>query len=115
LLAQPQFVNAPRECLEPDLIGPFGREGMDVYSLHGLNIFHQHNANEPTSAKAAWLTGRLFGFLRWRKRPASLDRVFRPDIFRRAQKLLPAELRASFKMPSTKVERAALCAQPAHR
>jgi len=95
LLAQPQFVNAPIECLEPDLVGPFGPQDSRIHSLHGLNIFHRCRANEPTAARAAWLTGRLFQFLRWRTRPPALNRAFRPDIFRRAQRLLPENLRSS--------------------
>jgi ABC-type nitrate/sulfonate/bicarbonate transport system substrate-binding protein len=89
MLAQARYVNAPVECVEPGLIGPFGQEGAKVPSLHGLNIFHRNRANEPTSAKAAWLTGRLFAFLRWDVRPVALNGVFRADIFKRAWRLLP--------------------------
>lgn len=98
LLARPQFVNAPRECLEPGLVGPFGPEGAAPGSLHGLNIFHRCKANEPSASKAAWLTGRLFELLRWRVRPAALRTVFRPDIFRRAQQLVPEEVFAAAKL-----------------
>jgi ABC-type nitrate/sulfonate/bicarbonate transport system substrate-binding protein len=94
LLARPQFVNAPSECLEPGLVGPFGPEDARLKSLYGLNIFSRCSANEPSAAKAAWLTGRLFELLRWRNRPKTLDSVFRPDIFRRARKLLPKDLGA---------------------
>jgi two-component system, oxyanion-binding sensor len=95
ILAQPRFVNAPPECLEPDLVGPFGPENSQIHSLHGLTIFHRARANEPTAAKAAWLTGQLFKFLRWTRRPGSLTGVFRPDIFQRAQKLIPEDFRCS--------------------
>ena len=95
LLAQPQFINAPIECLEPDLVGPFGAEGSHIHSLHGLNIFHRCRANEPAAAKVSWLTGRLFEFLRWRTRPQAFNRTFRADIFRRARSLLPEDLRSS--------------------
>jgi ABC-type nitrate/sulfonate/bicarbonate transport system substrate-binding protein len=84
MLAQARFVNAPVECLRPGLAGPFGAEGSHVHSLYGLNLFARCRASEPTAVKAAWLTGRLFEFLRWGARPAGLKRVFRPDIFRRA-------------------------------
>jgi ABC-type nitrate/sulfonate/bicarbonate transport system substrate-binding protein len=90
LLSQPQFVNAPAECLEPGLVGPCGPEKSGVHSLHGLNIFHRGAANEPTAARAHWITGRLYNFLRWQHRPAGLRSVFRPDIFRRARKLMLA-------------------------
>ena len=91
LLAQPRFVNAPSECLEPGIQGPFGPEDAQIPSLYGGNIFYRGRANEPTAAKAAWLTGRLFSFLRWETRPRALDGVFRPDIFRHAQRFLPKE------------------------
>jgi len=91
LLAQPRFVNAPVECLEPGIIGPFGPEDSQIRSLYGANIFCRGRANEPSAAKAAWLTGKLFSFLRWETRPRGLDHVFRPDIFRRAQRFLPKE------------------------
>ncbi len=94
LLAQPRFVNAPLECLRPGLQGPFGSEDSRVRSLFGLNVFHQCRANQPSAAKAAWLTSRLFDFLRWNVRPPGLDRVFRPDIFRRAQRLVPKDFRS---------------------
>ena len=91
LLAQPRFVNAPSECLEPGLVGPFGPEDDRVRSLHGLNIFHRCGANEPSATKAAWLTGRLFELLRWRVRPLGIKNVLRPDIFKRARRFLPED------------------------
>jgi ABC-type nitrate/sulfonate/bicarbonate transport system substrate-binding protein len=87
MLAQPRYVNAPMDCLRPDLVGPFGVEGSPVHSPHGLNIFHRGRANEPTAVKAAWITGELFKFFRWPTRPSGLNHIFRPDIFRRAQEL----------------------------
>jgi two-component system, oxyanion-binding sensor len=99
LLAQPRFVNAPAECLEPGLVGPFGPKASPVRTLHGLNLFHRARANEPTAAKATWLTGRLYEFLRWTSRPAGLDKVFRPDMYRRALKLVPDEARGGASAP----------------
>jgi two-component system, oxyanion-binding sensor len=103
LLAQPRYVNAPAECLEPGLVGPFGPKDSQVHSLHGLNVFYRARANEPSAAKAAWLTGRLYEFLRWAPRPAGLNGVFRPDIYRRALRLLPSEIRGG--APAEKLER----------
>jgi ABC-type nitrate/sulfonate/bicarbonate transport system substrate-binding protein len=93
ILARPQFVNAPIECLRPGLVGPFAPEDAHIRSLYGLNIFHRSRANAPVAAKAAWLTRRLFDFLRWNSRPAGLNGAFRPDIFRRAQRLVKGDLR----------------------
>ncbi len=88
LLSQPQYVNAPVECLEPGLIGPYEPVKGKVHSLHGLNLFHRDGANEPTAARANWVTARLYEFLRWQKRPVALDNVFRRDIFRNAHQLM---------------------------
>ncbi len=88
LLSQPQYVNAPVECLEPGLIGPCETEKGGVASLHGLNIFHRADANEPSATRANWITSRLYQFLRWQTRPAGLNNVFRRDIYKRAQKLV---------------------------
>jgi hypothetical protein len=54
--------------------------------LHGLNIFHRNRANDPTASKAAWITGRLYEFLRWDARPAALDTVFDRAAFLRARR-----------------------------
>jgi ABC-type nitrate/sulfonate/bicarbonate transport system substrate-binding protein len=90
LLSMPQYVNAPVECLEPSLVGPFGPADGLIQSLHGLNIFHRHNANDPTAARAASITARVYEFLRWDRRPAGLDKVFRRDIYRRGLAVMKA-------------------------
>jgi ABC-type nitrate/sulfonate/bicarbonate transport system substrate-binding protein len=92
LLAQPRYVNAPADCLEPGLVGPFGPTESQIHALHGLNVFSRARANEPSAVKSAWLTGGLYEFLRWTSRPAGLKGVFRPDIYRRALRLVPREI-----------------------
>jgi ABC-type nitrate/sulfonate/bicarbonate transport system substrate-binding protein len=92
LLAQPRFVNAPPECLQPGLVGPFGPKDAHAGEFDELNIFQRGRANQPTGAKAKWLTGRLFEFLRWSVTPPGLKEVFRPDIYRRAQQWLPKDI-----------------------
>jgi len=86
LLALPQYVNAPIECFEASLLGPAELGNNPIHALHGLNIFHRYRANDPTTSKAAWITGRLYEFLRWDSRPAALDTVFQRDIFQRAKR-----------------------------
>lgn len=86
LLALPQYVNAPIECFESSLLGPAGLGNGTIQSLHGLNIFYRNRANDPTASKAAWITGRLYEFLRWVARPATLDTVFDRDAFLRARR-----------------------------
>src|ERR1039457_762509 len=92
LLAKPRYVNAPADCLEPGLVGPFGPTESQIHALHGLNVFSRARANEPSAVKSAWLTGGLYEFLRWTSRPAGLKGVFRPDIYRRALRLVPREI-----------------------
>jgi len=87
ILAEPQYVDAPLECLQPGLIGPFGVEDSGIFSLHGLHVFNRCRANAPTTARAAWIIRRFHDYLRWRVRPPSLDKIFRPDIFKRAQQI----------------------------
>jgi len=87
ILAAPQYVDAPVECLRPGLVGPFGHVGNGVFSLHGLHVFNRCRANAPTAARAGWITRRFHNYLRWRVRPPGLDQIFRPDIFKRAEQL----------------------------
>jgi ABC-type nitrate/sulfonate/bicarbonate transport system substrate-binding protein len=88
ILARPEFVNAPIECLRSGLVGPCDAEGSEVHSLHGLNIFQSYRANEPTRSRASWITGQLHRFFRWKARPAGFDDIFRRDIYLRAKALV---------------------------
>jgi ABC-type nitrate/sulfonate/bicarbonate transport system substrate-binding protein len=90
LLALPQYVNAPLECFEASLLGLSDLDETSIQSLHGLNIFHRYRANDPTTSKAAWITGRLYEFLRWDSRPATLDTVFDREVFLRARRRIGA-------------------------
>lgn len=83
LLALPQYVNVPADCLEATLLEPasFGLP----HPANSSPIFHRDRANDPTAAKAAWITGRLYEFLRWVARPAAMNNVFQRSIFHRAQ------------------------------
>jgi ABC-type nitrate/sulfonate/bicarbonate transport system substrate-binding protein len=92
LLALPQYVNAPIECFEASLLGPADLGDNSIHPLHGLNIFHRYRANDPTTSKAAWITGRLYEFLRWDARPAALETVFLRDNFLRAKRKLTSKV-----------------------
>lgn len=85
-LARPQYVNAPAECIESGLAGLLQGKHSKNHSLEGLNIFQRHRANEPTAARAAWITGQLHRFFRWKTRPTGFEGIFRPDIFRNARR-----------------------------
>lgn len=93
LLARREYVNAPAECIRLGLMGPVRATDNSIYPLGGLNIFHNYCANEPTTAKADWITSQLYKFFRWTRRPAAIDGVFCRDIFRRAQKLAARQAR----------------------
>ena len=92
LLARPQFVNAPVECLQPGLHGPFGLHDAPECFPEGVHVFYQGEATKPSPAKASWLVGRLFSLLRWNTRPAGLKEIFRPDIYCRAQRRLSKDV-----------------------
>ena len=98
LLAQPQYVNAPAECLEPALVGPFILDGVGRGGLpEALHVFHRGGANEPTPAKACWLVDRLFDCLSSGPRHPVVTRVFWQDIFQRARRRAPPEARCRTK------------------
>ena len=88
ILAQPEYVNAPIDCLRSGLMGPFDPEEREVHSLRGLNIFQSYRANDPTASRAAWVTGQLHRFFRWKAKPAGFDDIFRRDIYQRARRFL---------------------------
>lgn len=67
LIAQPQYVNAPVRAVRASLC--------DSPDFH---IFHAHNANRPTAAKAAWVYWPLAG------NNAPVPRLFREDIYEQA-------------------------------
>ena len=76
------------------------------------NVFYRMRANEPSAAKAAWVTGQLYEFLRWAPRPAGLDGVFRPDIYRRARRLVSSELNDGPRAPRIQPKLAAKSSGP---
>jgi ABC-type nitrate/sulfonate/bicarbonate transport system substrate-binding protein len=102
LLSQPHYVNAPIECLHAGLLGPCDPEDSGLHSLHGLNIFESYRANDPTASRAAWITGQLHRFFRWKNKPAGFDGVFRRDIFQRARRLLKTDVSRTVTLPDEK-------------
>lgn len=89
MLAQPQYVNAPTDCLKnilgTDELGP----KFDAAPLH---IFYKYNANDPTDDKATWVLGHLYEMIEQRALPLPpsgrmpiLKNIFRRDIFQRAK------------------------------
>lgn len=91
MLAQPQYVNAPTDCLK-NIIGIEELERQPSPESAPLNIFFKYNANDPTDDKATWVLGHLYEMIEQRALPLPptgrtpvLKNVFRRDIFLRAK------------------------------
>jgi ABC-type nitrate/sulfonate/bicarbonate transport system substrate-binding protein len=91
MLAQPQYVNAPTDCLK-NILGVEEAESGSEPDAAPLNIFYKYNANDPTDDKATWVLGHLYEMIEQRALPLPpngrtpvLKNVFRRDIFQRAK------------------------------
>ena len=100
VLAHPQYLNAPAECVRAGFAGPFPPGHRRLESPPGFTIFHGHNANEPTDDKARWLMEGLYELLNGSvfkaKNPGRtpvLTNVFRRDIFHHAREVLMSQRR----------------------
>jgi nitrate/nitrite transport system substrate-binding protein len=94
VVAQPQYINCPKEIIHGRLLGEYdygdGRREKDRYSM----TFFDRQANFPMKSHGVWW---LTQFRRWGmvKEPPDykglVDRVHRPDIFREVAKALGVE------------------------
>ena len=91
MLAQPQYVNAPTDCLK-NILGAEDFERKPAPETAPLNIFYKYNANDPTDEKATWVLGHLYEMIEQRALPLPpngrvpmLKNIFRRDIFQRAK------------------------------
>jgi len=91
ILSRLPFIGVPEAVLRAGLRGPFDFGCGRARSVRDFCVFHRHNANVPSSDKAAWVLRNLcesgLG-----PEPASLkatfaQRVFRTDIFEKALRL----------------------------
>ncbi|HWC59945.1 MAG TPA: CmpA/NrtA family ABC transporter substrate-binding protein [Verrucomicrobiae bacterium] len=94
MLAQPQYVNAPTDCLK-NILGTSDTDHRPAQDAAPLNIFYKYNANDPTDDKAAWVLGHLYEMIEQRSLPLPpngrtpvLKNVFRRDIFQRARSVV---------------------------
>jgi two-component system, oxyanion-binding sensor len=98
-LAQPQYVDAPQDCIRAGLTGPFIMGNGCIRSSSDFHIFHRANANEPGYDKAQWTIGQMDALLDagdhgGRGRPLlGAGTVFRPDIYERALQRVAHEAR----------------------
>jgi len=87
-LAQPAYVNVPVAALRRGFSTEFDFGHGEVRHIMNFNVFHRHNANEPSSDKAAWVLQRLRASgLCADVSPLNAEfgrRIFRTDIFNRA-------------------------------
>jgi len=91
MLAQPQYVNAPTDCLK-NILSADAEGSRSASEAAPLHIFHRYNANDPSDDKAAWVLGHLYEMIEQRSLPLPpngrtpiLKNVFRHDIFQRAR------------------------------
>ncbi len=91
MLAQPQYVNAPTDCLK-NVLGVEEMERRPDPGMAPLHIFYRYNANDPSDDKAMWVLGHLYEMIEQRALPLPpsgrtpvLKNVFRHDIFERAK------------------------------
>jgi ABC-type nitrate/sulfonate/bicarbonate transport system substrate-binding protein len=93
MLAHPQYLNAPAECVEAGLPRPLSKGTAAPADAQGPGeppIFYHGKANDPSDDKALWLIDLLYELLQQRGiktdngRAPVLKNVFRRDLFERA-------------------------------
>lgn len=92
------YVNAPVECMLSDLGVPFNLGTPDALAFRDLTIFHRHNANEPSAARADWILGELIASglvssFRVGAFHEGLRKTFRRDVFHEAARIVPCDVR----------------------
>jgi nitrate/nitrite transport system substrate-binding protein len=102
LIAQPRYVNAPRDVVRMSMLGTFQYARTEfARSLPDFNVFHRYAANFPWRSHAVWFITQM---IRWGQLDRALDiraaaeRVYRPDWYRAAAAALGlAAPRADYK------------------
>src|SRR5262249_549550 len=87
-LARPEYLGVPEAVLAPGLRAQIISGPAATRVVETLTIFHRHDANEPTSDKAAWVLQQMRDLLPGDE-PATFGpvlgrRVFRADLFDQA-------------------------------
>ena len=91
-LARPEYVGASEPALRAGVSGKFDfGQGGGVRDIRDFNVFYGHNANEPSGEKVAWVLQHMRDSgLCGETSPLNFAlgrRVFRPDIFEKANRL----------------------------
>ncbi len=94
ILARPQYVGADAEVIAASMTGTFEFEKGDVRDIPDFNVFFRHDATYPFYSDAVWYLTQM---RRWGQIDAAQSdawydevarKVYRPDIFLRAARLL---------------------------
>jgi ABC-type nitrate/sulfonate/bicarbonate transport system substrate-binding protein len=94
MLAQPDYIDVPRDVLENALVGPF-RMGMDhECDAAAAIVFQRDDAGRPTEAKARWVLNEIGAHGLGRGLPnltaGEIGEHFREDLYDAALALVPA-------------------------
>lgn len=92
LIAQPRFVNAPRDIVRTSMLGTFQYARTEFpRALPDFNVFHRYSANFPWRSHALWFLTQM---IRWGQVDRAIDmravaeQVYRPDLYRSAAEAL---------------------------
>ena len=92
ILAFPQYLNLPEKILANSLRGRFDFGGGRTETIFHFQNFHRNEANEPSQEKIGWVVRSMLqsGLVpdRTMIQMSAARRIFRPDIFAQAQKLM---------------------------
>lgn len=58
-LARPEYVGAPEAALRQGIAGEFNIDNRGLRTVPDFAVFHRHDANEPSTDKAAWVMQHL--------------------------------------------------------
>jgi hypothetical protein len=110
MLAHPQYLNIPIECLE----GSSAPVPPGSPAPLSLDIFHRYQANDPTDEKASWTIELLYELLEHHpadlcnpSRAPVLKNIFRRDLFERANAIAALPARAA--VPAAQVSGPLAC------
>lgn len=101
ILARPQYVGADADVIAASMTGTFEFEKGDVRAIPDFNVFFRHDATYPFYSDAVWYLTQMrrWGQIEEAKPDAWYDdvarKVYRPDIYLRAARLLVEEGLAS--------------------
>ena len=97
ILAQPNYVGAPYEVIANSMTGTFEFEAGDKRPMPDFNVFFRYNASYPFYSDCIWFLTQM---VRWGQIPeqksdawfkSMATKIYRPDIYEKAAKLLVAE------------------------